>query len=205
MFFFLWMRRPPSATRTATLLPYTTLVRSLNLAPGAHRHRRLVDHHGVAVQRARHLPHGIVDIGEVGFAAGPAGRRADSDEDGIRPVDRSLQIGGEAEASRLAVARHQGIEAGLENRDPAPLQALDLAGVLVDANDIGAELREAGSRHETDIAGANHCDAHAAFSSGEAGSESGAVAPDDIAGGIPQVVALPRLGDRKSTRLNSSH
>src|SRR3546814_3448524 len=64
----------------------------------------------------------------------------------------------------------------------------------VDANDIGAELREAGSRHETDIAGANHCDAHAAFSSGEAGSESGAVAPDDIAGGIPQVVALQRIG-----------
>src|SRR3546814_3810763 len=64
----------------------------------------------------------------------------------------------------------------------------------VDANDIGAELREAGSRHETDIAGANHCDAHASFSSGEAGSESGAVAPDDIAGGIPQVVALQRIG-----------
>src|SRR3546814_9265038 len=44
------------------------------------------------------------------------------------------------------------------------------------------------------MAGANHCDAHAAFSSGEAGSESGAVAPDDIAGGIPQVVALQRIG-----------
>src|SRR3546814_13549337 len=49
---------------------------------------------------------------------------------------------------------------------------------------------------------ANHCYRHAAFSSGAAAaagylvvSGSVGVAPDDVAGGLPQVVALQRIGE----------
>src|SRR3546814_11398323 len=38
MFFFLMIRRPPRSTRTDTLFPYTTLVRSDGEEPGRHRY-----------------------------------------------------------------------------------------------------------------------------------------------------------------------
>src|SRR3546814_17321913 len=48
--FFLMIRRPPRSTRTDTLLPYTTLFRSLSLDPKlGHAARSLVgDYHGDA-------------------------------------------------------------------------------------------------------------------------------------------------------------
>src|SRR3546814_3946509 len=101
-----------------------------------------------------------------------------------------------------SVAGHQDVESRLEDRDLAALQALDLRCILVDADDLGAELGKAGTRHETHVACANHCNTHAAFSSGAAAaagclvvSGSVGVAPDDVAGGLPQVVALQRIGE----------
>ena len=40
------------------------------------------------------------------------------------------------------------------------LKRRDLASVLVDADDVVAEIGKAGPRNEADIAGADHCDAH---------------------------------------------
>jgi hypothetical protein len=48
--------------------------------------------------------------------------------------------------------------------DLAALEAGDLAGVVVDADHIGAELRKTGAGNQTDIAGANHRNAHSAYS-----------------------------------------
>src|SRR3546814_5536959 len=42
-FFFLIIRRPPSSTRSYTLLPYTTLFRSLAVQPGLQRRRDPAD------------------------------------------------------------------------------------------------------------------------------------------------------------------
>src|SRR3546814_13912937 len=44
-FFFLMIRRPPRSTRTDTLFPYTTLFRSVEIAPGPVRYQ---DRRGIA-------------------------------------------------------------------------------------------------------------------------------------------------------------
>src|SRR3546814_8826822 len=46
LFFFVMIRRPPRSTRTATLVPYTTLFRSRPLRPGAARWVCQRDHQG---------------------------------------------------------------------------------------------------------------------------------------------------------------
>jgi hypothetical protein len=50
--------------------------------------------------------------------------------------------------------------AGLEDRHDAALERVDLALVLVDADDLMAEIGETGPGHEADIAGADHGNAH---------------------------------------------
>ena len=39
-------------------------------------------------------------------------------------------------------------------------KALDLAGILVDADNVGSELRKTGTRHKADIARSDHCNPH---------------------------------------------
>ena len=50
--------------------------------------------------------------------------------------------------------------ARLENRNLAPAQSRDLAGILVHAGDLVAEIREAGAGHQPHIARANHGNPH---------------------------------------------
>src|SRR3546814_1107356 len=62
-FFFLMIRRPPRSTRTDTLFPYTTLVRSVEHGPG----------HRDAFELRHPDPHGLADVrpdhaGDVGDA-----------------------------------------------------------------------------------------------------------------------------------------
>src|SRR5471030_3525680 len=88
------------------------------------------------------------------------GRRADRDEHRVAFGDRIGEIEAELEPARLRIVAHQLIEAGLVDRDLALLQAGDLVGILVDADDVVAELGKARARNQADIAGADHRDAH---------------------------------------------
>ncbi len=133
---------------------------ALDLVAGADRHGRFGDDHGEAVQRRGDLARGGVDIGEIGMAVAAPRRRADRDEHRIGLRDRRLQVGGEAEPPGLDVAGDQRIEARLEDRNLAPLQRVDLAGVLVDAGDVVAEIRKAGAGDQPHIARANHGNPH---------------------------------------------
>src|SRR3546814_4572758 len=72
----------------------------------------------------------------------------------------SSDLGGERQPSGLHVALDQALQPGLEDRDLARLQPLDLGGVLVDAADVDAELGETCAGDEADIAGADHGNAH---------------------------------------------
>ena len=60
----------------------------------------------------------------------------------------------------LHVGSHQRIEPGLEDRDFAAPQGCDLAGVLVHAGDLVAEIGKAGAGNQPHIARADHGDAH---------------------------------------------
>ena len=62
------------------------------------------------------------------------------------------EFGAEAQAARLHVVEHELVEAGLVDRHLALEQAGDLALLLVDADDVMAELGEAGAGHQSDIA-----------------------------------------------------
>src|SRR6266852_2693421 len=83
-------------------------------------------------------------------------RRPDRDEYSVGPVDRGVEVRREREPARCGVARHQLVEAGLEDRDLALRQAFDLAGILVDAGDRDAEFGKARTRDQADIPCPDH-------------------------------------------------
>ena len=91
--------------------------------------------------------------------AAPRGR-ADGDEDGVRFGDRVGQIGREGEAAAPHVALDETVEPGLEDRHDAAVERLDLARVLVDADDVVSEVGEAGAGYEPDIARPDHDNTH---------------------------------------------
>ena len=94
------------------------------------------------------------------MAVAAARRRADGDEHGVGAVHRGGEIGGEGQAALLDVVGDQLVEARLVDRDLAALQALDLAGVLVDADHVVAEIGKAGAGDQADIARADHRNLH---------------------------------------------
>ena len=87
-------------------------------------------------------------------------RRADRDELEQAVRDAFRRVGRELEAPLVDVALDEHVEAGLVDRDLALLQALDLARVDVDADDVVAGFRQAGARDQADVAGAEDCDFH---------------------------------------------
>ena len=132
----------------------------LDLVAGADRHGRFGDDHGEAGQRGGDLARGGVDIAKIGMAIAAPRRRADRDEHRIGFGDRRGQIGGEIQPPGLDVGGDQRVEPGLEDRDLAAVQGCDLAGILVHAGDVVAEIRKAGAGHQPHIARADHGNSH---------------------------------------------
>ena len=123
----------------------------LDLVGRADRHRRLVDDDAVFGHVAAD---GLGDgehVREVGRAV-LVGRGADGDELEQAVADALFRVGRELEAPLLEVALHQHVEARLVDGDVARLQARDLAGVDVDADDVVAGFGKAGARHQADVA-----------------------------------------------------
>jgi hypothetical protein len=127
------------------------------LAIRADGNRRLDDDQGIVLH----------DVGE-GVADGPESReirrpvvrlrRADGDENELRPRDSRGQVGRERQPLLAAIPLHQLQETRLVDRQPAFLKSPNLGGVLVDADDFVAGLRETGPRDQPDISGADDCD-----------------------------------------------
>ncbi len=111
----------------------------------AHRHRRLRHDHLFAIDRLRDLARGLEHVREIRVPVGLARWRADRDEHGVRHLDGLRRIGGEGEAPGLGVEFDELGEARLEDRHLALVQPVDLAGILVDANDGVAEIGKARS------------------------------------------------------------
>src|SRR5213076_2619965 len=70
-------------------------------------------------------------------------------------------VGGEVQPAFGMVGLHHRLEPRLVDRDDAVVEAIDLGLVHVDADHVMADLSQAGSGDEADVAGAEDGDAHA--------------------------------------------
>ena len=75
------------------------------------------------------------------------GRRANRNHLEQTVLDAKRRIGGELQAPLGRIAGDQLIKAGLVNRDLATIQALDLAGVDVDAQNVVAGIGQTRAGH----------------------------------------------------------
>ena len=133
----------------------------LDLVAGADRHRRFGYDHCEAAHGLGDLPGGGIDVAEVGKAVAAARRRADREEDHLGVLHRRLKVGFEAEPAPPEVGRYEFTEPRLENGNTtASRKRSDLLLVIVDADDLMAEIGETGRGNQADIAGANHQYAH---------------------------------------------
>ena len=131
-----------------------------HLAVGADGDGGFGDDHGIAGERAADFGGGGHDIGEVGMAIAATGRRADGDKDRVGPRHRLGQIKGKGQPPGGDILGHEVFQTWLEDRHFARPQPVDLGGVLVNADDLMAEIRKADPRNQADIAGANHRNLH---------------------------------------------
>ncbi len=106
------------------------------------------------------LADGVEHIGQIGMAIAAPRRRADRDEHRLGSLHSLGEVGREVEPAALDIGLDQRLEPRLPDRHLAGIEAVDLVLVLVDAGHMVAEIGEAGARHEPDIAGADHRDAH---------------------------------------------
>src|SRR5690606_4636645 len=88
-------------------------------------------------------------------------RRAHGDEHGIGIRQRARKVERELEPPGRDVALDQFVQTRLEDRNAPLAQRLDLAGILVDAAHVMAEIRKARTRYQADVARADHHYAHA--------------------------------------------
>src|SRR3546814_12497719 len=115
--FLLMIRRPPRSTRTDTLVPYTTLFRSLVPARGAHRAVRAGERaHGPG----RRGPRFGAGAGGAGLAARRGFRRRVGVGGGRQRRDRGA--GGAGAADRLR--RHRRFDAARSEEHTSELQSL---------------------------------------------------------------------------------
>ncbi|CAO4144681.1 hypothetical protein LPLAFNJD_LOCUS1752 [Methylorubrum aminovorans] len=133
---------------------------ALDLVAGADGDGRFGDDHGIAGERLGDLARCGVDVGEVGKAVAAARRGAHRDEHGLGLRHGGSEVCRESEASGADVLGDEGVEAGFVDGHAALVEGFDLVGILVDADDLVAEIGEAGARDEADIARANDRDAH---------------------------------------------
>lgn len=116
---------------------------ALHFVAGADRYGRFGDDDREAFHVLGDLAGGGMDVGKVGMAVAAPRRGADRDEDDVACSNARLHFRRERETSGADIVCHQLLQARLEDRYFAAPQCLDLARVLVDANDIMAEIGKA--------------------------------------------------------------
>ena len=135
----------------------------LDLIARANRNCRLGDDDGEAVHVLCDLLGRGVDIRQVGMAIAAARGGPHRDEDGVRVADRVRRVQREGQPAFLDVGTDKLSQSRLEDRHHATLQPVDLARILVHADDCMAEIGKAGSGHQANIACSDHRHAHDAL------------------------------------------
>ena len=103
---------------------------------------------------------GAEHIGQIGMAIAAPRRGSDRDEDCIGIGDGGRQFGRKGEPSGRDIGGDQRVEPRFVNRHAPRVQRVNLSGILVDADDIMAEIGKTGPRYQSHIAGADHRDFH---------------------------------------------
>jgi hypothetical protein len=84
-------------------------------------------------------------------------RRPHRNEDYVTGLHGSGVVRGKHQPSRRRIPRDNRFQSRLENGDLPRLEALDFALVTVDADDMVAEVSQAGSAHQAHVARADYC------------------------------------------------
>ena len=133
---------------------------ALDLVACADRDRRLNHDNGEVFDNLADSASRVVNEMHVGRADLRQRRRADGDEDRLRPAPGLFQAGREREPARSLIGEHQLAQARLVDRNATLSQTCDFALVDLDADDLVAKIGQTGPRNEADIARANHHNAH---------------------------------------------
>jgi hypothetical protein len=102
----------------------------------------------------------LLDIGQIGVAVASTRRSSHSNKNGIGVSHSLAKLGSEGQTTSLHVGSNQILEAWLKDWHNALMESLNFAYVFIDADDLMAEIREAGARNQSYIPRADHCDAH---------------------------------------------
>ena len=135
------------------------MIESRDLFAGLHRHRALVDDDAITGQNAGDLARDLFDEAEIDAAIRLL-RSRHGDEDDLRVIDAILDAAGEAQPLRGDIAVNDFLEARLVDRHLAGLERFDFARIVIDADDVVADVGEASARDETDITGTDDGDIH---------------------------------------------
>ena len=133
---------------------------ALDLVACADRNRRLNHDNGEILDDLADRASRVVNEMHVGRADLRQRRRADGDEDRLRPAPGLFQAGRERQPARGLIGEHQLAQARLVDRNATLSQTCDFALVDLDADDLVAKIGQTGPGNKADITRTNHHNAH---------------------------------------------
>src|ERR1700689_317391 len=133
---------------------------ALDLVACANRHSRFNHDNGEVFDNLADIASRVMNEMHVGRTDFRERRRADGDEDRLRPAPGLLQARCEREPARRLIGEHQLAQARLVNWNAALSQTCDFALVDLDADDLVAKIGQTGPRNKADITPTHHYNAH---------------------------------------------
>src|SRR5205085_11429954 len=122
---------------------------------GLYRHRALVDDDAIAGEHAGDFARHFLDETQVDAAVGLL-RRRHGDKNDLRIIDAFLEAAGKPKPMRRNVAMHDFLETGFVDRDLAGLERLHFARIVVDANDVVADIGKTSARDKANVTGTDN-------------------------------------------------
>jgi hypothetical protein len=133
---------------------------ALDFVTGSDRHRRLCDHNGKAIKCSRDLARSVIDEAQISEAVTTPRWSSNRDEDRVGIRDGARKLAAEFQPGGAHIGTDHVVQPGLVNRHFAAQKGGDLRFILVDANDLVAEIGETGAGNKANVAGADHGNAH---------------------------------------------
>ena len=124
-----------------------------------YRHRALVDNYPIVSHYPRDFPRDFLEKTKIDIAIWLLGS-GNGDKNDLRVVHAFLDAAGETQSLGGDIAMNYFFKAGLIYRHVAALQQFDLLRVVIDANDVMADIGEARTGHKTNVTRTDNCKIH---------------------------------------------